>query len=63
MKLKTLKDIKSFKTNQDWWKNLVYKEHLKKEAIKWVNEIKDKDKPLDVVTFMGYFKITEEDLK
>ena len=76
-KLKTLKDI--FKSGDREFKEASYNcscgacdegcfgscavVQIKQEAIRWAKEIKDKDKTLDILTFIAFFNLTEEDLK
>ena len=54
-KLKTLKDI--------YVRGQLSRDNLKEEAIKWVKILRGSRNPIDEVTWMTFFNLTEEDLK
>ena len=70
MKLKTLKDLENFNKWPEYSHvKLISDEELKKEAIKWVKELRkplhmyDKFDTLETIAWiMEFFNITEEDL-
>ena len=65
-KLKTLKDLDFwtlYVAERDEERDVVDRDDLKQEAIKWVKDFRERDDEIWESNFMNFFNITEEDLK